>query len=226
MPYGVDCWSRGPLHILIGHFDLVLIRSRGLFSAILVCLVLRLLFGGAFWCRANSVRRLADVVVRMAPLPRRRLWGVTLGLRALFVVLLATNLLGLLPYAFSLSSQPVFAFTVGLGAWLAIVTSGVSYQRSHFFRHLVPHGAPNALAPGLILVEAFRALMRPVTLVFRLVANITAGHLIVVVVAKMALVVSHWYMAIIPFFGLVLVYVLEVAVAFIQRYVFVLLLGL
>lgn len=71
----------------------------------------------------------------------------------------------------------------------------------------------------MVLIEVVRGTMRPLTLSVRLAANITAGHLIMVLV-RTPLALSSWGMSIAILIGLVLVAVLELAVAIIQAYVF------
>lgn len=94
--------------------------------------------------------------------------------------------------------------------------------------HLLPEGTPIALIPVLIIIETLSLIIRPISLGVRLTANLTAGHLLIQLIATGAVVL----MPLLPAVGLLttvvllLLTVLETAVAVIQAYVFVLLLSL
>jgi F-type H+-transporting ATPase subunit a len=85
--------------------------------------------------------------------------------------------------------------------------------------HLVPVGTPYILIPFIVLIELVRNVIRPLTLSVRLAANLVAGHLLITLISTPAPAA-----AIIPLVllirGLVVLIVLERAVAFIQAYVF------
>ena len=85
---------------------------------------------------------------------------------------------------------------------------------------LVPKGAPAFLTPLLLLSEVVRVLVRPVTLTIRLVTNLVAGHLILGLLAVQVLAHPISLPVLILFIGL------EVAVALIQAFVFVLLVSI
>jgi F-type H+-transporting ATPase subunit a len=91
---------------------------------------------------------------------------------------------------------------------------------------LAPSGAPGALMPFLILIETISILIRPITLTVRLVANISAGHIILALLANVlssSLGIFSWSacVAIIIFY-----YLFEIFVSFIQAYIFTLLIRL
>jgi len=86
-----------------------------------------------------------------------------------------------------------------------------------FLSHLVPSGTPAALIPLIVLIELVRNFIRPITLSVRLAANIVAGHLLIRLVNRGGLSLGSLTFIIIG--GLILFF-LEVAVSFIQGYVF------
>ena len=86
-----------------------------------------------------------------------------------------------------------------------------------FLSHLVPSGTPGALIPLIVLIELVRNFIRPITLSVRLAANIVAGHLLIRLVNSGGLNISILLFIII---GGITLFFLEVAVAFIQGYVF------
>ena len=101
-------------------------------------------------------------------------------------------------------------------------------QPTHALGHLLPEGTPTLLIPVLIIIETISLFIRPLALGVRLTANLTAGHLLIQLIAIgiSALVSVIPATALIIIVLLLLITLLEVAVAIIQAYVFVLLLSL
>lgn len=94
--------------------------------------------------------------------------------------------------------------------------------------HLLPEGTPTLLIPVLIIIETISLFIRPLALGVRLTANLTAGHLLIGLISTAAVVLLPIMptVAILTTTILFLLTLLEVAVAMIQAYVFVLLLSL
>merc|ERR1712204_163840 len=86
-----------------------------------------------------------------------------------------------------------------------------------FLVHLVPSGTPNVLIPLIVMGELVRNFIRPITLSVRLAANIVAGHLLIRLINGGSLSLSR---AIFIILGGLILFFLEIAVAFIQGYVF------
>lgn len=85
--------------------------------------------------------------------------------------------------------------------------------------HLIPQGTPSALIPFIVLIETISNLIRPGTLAVRLTANIIAGHLLIVLLSS-ATPLTPFFLSPILFNAQVALSLLETAVAFIQAYVF------
>jgi ATP synthase subunit 6 len=81
---------------------------------------------------------------------------------------------------FTASSHLVFSFSFALVSWLTYYLIYILIEFKAFLAHLVPLGTPYLLIPLIVLIELIRGLIRPVTLRVRLVANIVAGHLLIV----------------------------------------------
>nr|YP_009107893.1 ATP synthase F0 subunit 6 [Leucosticte arctoa]AIU45181.1 ATP synthase F0 subunit 6 [Leucosticte arctoa] len=163
----------------------------------------------------------------MMPLDKKgHKWALILT--SLMIFLLLINLLGLLPYTFTPTTQLSMNLALAFPLWLATLLTGLRNQPSASLGHLLPEGTPTPLIPALILIETTSLLIRPLALGVRLTANLTAGHLLIQLIstATMALSSTMPAVSLLTFLVLLLLTVLEVAVAMIQAYVFVLLLSL
>nr|QUJ18214.1 ATP synthase protein 6 [Amphistichus rhodoterus] len=153
-------------------------------------------------------------------------WAALLASLMLFLITL--NMLGLLPYTFTPTTQLSLNMAFAVPLWLATVIIGMRNQPTHALGHLLPEGTPTLLIPVLIIIETISLFIRPLALGVRLTANLTAGHLLIQLIATAALVLAPLMptVAILTATVLFLLTLLEVAVAMIQAYVFVLLLSL
>nr|YP_009543453.1 ATP synthase F0 subunit 6 [Indicator xanthonotus]AYU71273.1 ATP synthase F0 subunit 6 [Indicator xanthonotus] len=147
---------------------------------------------------------------------------------SLMIFLLSINLLGLLPYTFTPTTQLSMNMALAIPLWLATILIGLRNQPSASLGHLLPEGTPTLLIPALILIETTSLLIRPLALGIRLTANLTAGHLLIQLIstATTALLSIMPAISIVTTTILLMLTILEVAVAMIQAYVFVLLLSL
>nr|YP_004733503.1 ATP synthase F0 subunit 6 [Hydrolycus scomberoides]BAK42100.1 ATPase subunit 6 [Hydrolycus scomberoides] len=149
-------------------------------------------------------------------------------LTSLMVFLLSLNILGLLPYTFTPTTQLSLNMALAVPFWLATVIIGMRNQPTVALGHLLPEGTPTPLIPVLIIIETISLFIRPLALGVRLTANLTAGHLLIQLIATAAFVLLSTMpaVAILTYTVLFLLTLLEIAVAMIQAYVFVLLLSL
>lgn len=147
---------------------------------------------------------------------------------SLLVFLITINMLGLLPYTFTPTTQLSLNIAFAVPLWLATVIIGMRNQPTAALGHLLPEGTPGPLIPVLIVIETISLFIRPLALGVRLTANLTAGHLLIQLIATGAFVLLPIMptVAILTATVLFLLTLLEVAVAMIQAYVFVLLLSL
>nr|YP_009704860.1 ATP synthase F0 subunit 6 [Aquila nipalensis]QFQ33657.1 ATP synthase F0 subunit 6 [Aquila nipalensis] len=147
---------------------------------------------------------------------------------SLMTLLLTINLLGLLPYTFTPTTQLSMNMALAFPLWLATLLTGLRNQPTTSLGHLLPEGTPTPLIPALILIETISLLIRPLALGVRLTANLTAGHLLIQLIST----ATATLLPILPTVSalaaliLLLLTILEIAVAMIQAYVFVLLLSL
>nr|YP_002726655.1 ATP synthase F0 subunit 6 [Lissemys punctata]ABK41355.1 ATP synthase F0 subunit 6 [Lissemys punctata] len=153
-------------------------------------------------------------------------WSVMLV--SLMIFLLTINLLGLLPYTFTPTTQLSMNMALAVPLWLSTVLTGLRNQPTKSLGHLLPEGTPTLLIPTLIIIETISLLIRPLALGVRLTANLTAGHLLIQLIstATITMMSLSTALSILTMTILLLLTTLELAVAMIQAYVFVLLLSL
>lgn len=151
--------------------------------------------------------------------------GNTLIFISLFSLILFNNVLGLFPYIFTRTRHIVITLSLSLPIWIAFIIYGWFNHNKHIFRHLIPQGTPGVLIPFIVYIELIRNVIRPGTLAVRLTANIIAGHLLLTLLGNtgpsLSLVIIN-----ILIITQILLLTLETAVAFIQSYVFAILITL
>jgi len=145
-----------------------------------------------------------------------------------FTFLLITNLIGMIPYSFTVTSHFVVTFGLSLSLFIGITIVGFQVHGLHFFSFLLPKGAPLILAPLLVVLELVSYCFRAVSLGVRLFANMMAGHTLVKILSGFA-----WTMlsvggvlaaaSVIPFAIVFALTGLEIGVACLQAYVFAIL---
>nr|QNE86062.1 ATP synthase F0 subunit 6 [Sirembo imberbis]BBB04525.1 ATPase subunits 6 [Neobythites stigmosus] len=153
-------------------------------------------------------------------------WAILL--LSLLLLLITLNMLGTLPYTFTPTTQLSMSLGLAIPLWLATVILGLRHHPVRSIAHLVPESTPAPLIPALIIIETISLFVRPIALGVRLAANLTAGHMILQMIASTALTLLC---ALSPLGALatIILYLLtglELMVAAIQAYVFVLLLSL
>nr|YP_010925006.1 ATP synthase F0 subunit 6 [Trimma macrophthalmum]WKD79685.1 ATP synthase F0 subunit 6 [Trimma macrophthalmum] len=153
-------------------------------------------------------------------------WALMLS--GLMIYLITLNMLGLLPYTFTPTTQLSMNMSLAIPLWLATVITGFRNQPTKTLAHFLPEGTPAPLIPVLIIIETISLFIRPMALGVRLTANLTAGHLLMQLIATATFVLLPLMpmVALLTSIVLLLLTILEVAVAMIQAYVFVLLICL
>nr|ALF06684.1 ATP synthase F0 subunit 6 [Fukomys damarensis] len=155
-----------------------------------------------------------------------RSWSLMLVSLILFIA--STNLLGLLPHTFTPTTQLSMNLGMAIPLWAGSVIMGFRHKTKKSLAHLLPQGTPIPLIPMLVIIETISLLIQPMALAVRLTANITAGHLLIHLIssATMILMSISTPTSIIALTTLVMLTMLEFAVALIQAYVFTLLVSL
>ncbi|MFM8552629.1 MAG: F0F1 ATP synthase subunit A [Nitrospiraceae bacterium] len=137
----------------------------------------------------------------------------------LFVFILFSNLLGLIPGSYTVTSQIIVTAVFAVSVYALSVGLGFALHGVKFLGIRVPPGTPGWLLPLMIPIELVSQLARPVSLAVRLFANMTAGHTILGVLFGLAIgggLLIGW----LPFAFTIAMNALEVGIAFIQAYIF------
>ena len=145
--------------------------------------------------------------------------GLTHIFISIFLFISVNNFLGLFPYTFTSSRHLTFTVALALPLWVGYIIYSTVLNLDRFLAHLVPLGTPYPLIPFIVVIELVRRVIRPLTLSVRLAANIVAGHLLIVLVRRpITRIRIHFIILVLS--ALLLLLILELAVSFIQAYVF------
>nr|WRK21392.1 ATP synthase F0 subunit 6 [Acinopterus sp.] len=144
--------------------------------------------------------------------------GTTIIMISLFNMILINNMMGLFPYVYTSSAQISVSLTLALSLWTAMMLFGWIKKTNDMLCHLVPVGTPGPLMPFMVMIESVSNMIRPGSLAVRLSANMIAGHILMSLLGnslteKSTLIFIFMWL----FMGLM---IFELAVAFIQAYVF------
>lgn len=179
----------------------------------------------SYWLVKRKIRQIFILI--LGYLNKEFLLAITLiktpGLAHLFISIFLfialNNFLGLFPYIFTSSRHLTLTISLALPLWAGYIIFSTIKNINGFLSHLVPLGTPYPLMPFIVVIELIRRVIRPLTLSVRLAANIVAGHLLIILIRGPIAQVS-WLVIIFIIGGLLLLLILELAVSFIQGYVF------
>ena len=144
----------------------------------------------------------------------------------LFMFLLYCNVLGMVPYSFTITSHIIVTFFLSLSIFIGVTILGLYKHKLHFFTYFLPAGAPKAMLPMLVVIEVISYIARAFSLGIRLFANMMSGHTLVKILAgfsyqmfksKSAIFIGLGF---IPLLIVVIVTGLEIGIAMLQAYVF------
>jgi ATP synthase subunit 6 len=147
---------------------------------------------------------------------------------SIFVIVLSSNVIGLFPFAFTPTSHLAFTFFLALSCNIALIFIGFYEHGFRFLKLFVPKGGPAWLIPLIVVIEVLSYLLRTFSLSIRLFANMMAGHTLLHILSSFCVAFLS-ASPILAFFPMVLVLAvigLELGIAFLQAYVFVVLLSI
>ena len=147
---------------------------------------------------------------------------------SLFFFLVFCNVLGLVPYSFTVTSHFIVTFILSFIVWVGKLYIGIKHHGIKLLGLLLPGGVPVPIIPFFVFVEFLSFLIPLVALGVRLFANIIAGHILLKVIVGFcwSILIAGgflFFIHFIPIIVLFLLFFLETAVAFIQAYVFTML---
>nr|QQQ88793.1 ATP synthase F0 subunit 6 [Hyalella armata] len=138
---------------------------------------------------------------------------------SMLLFVMFNNSMGLLPYVFTSSAHLSFSLSLGLTMWVSLMMYGWLNNYNNLLVHLIPQGTPFALMPFMVIIETISNIIRPGTLAVRLSANMIAGHLLLSLLSE-AFSISPLLLTPLLLSAELALMSLELAVAFIQSYVF------
>jgi len=147
---------------------------------------------------------------------------------SLFFFVLIANFVGNVPYSFTITSSVILSIGLSVTIFIGVTILGLTKHKLHFFAYFIPSGTPIALVPLLVLIELVSYFARAGSLGIRLFANMMAGHTLLKILSTFlyqlfgsGIIVA--VITLIPFSIFVALIGVEVAVSFIQAYVFTIL---
>ena len=141
---------------------------------------------------------------------------------SLFIFILFCNMIGMLPYSFTVTSHIIVTLTFALFIFIGVTILGFVIHGFKYLKIFVPSGVPLILLPIISIIEIISYLSRPVSLSVRLFANMMAGHTMLKVFGGFVVslgLIGGW----LPLSFSVALTGLEILVAFLQAYVFAIL---
>jgi F-type H+-transporting ATPase subunit a len=148
---------------------------------------------------------------------------------SLFMFICVSNLVGIIPYAFTVSSHIIVTAALALLVFFTVLIYGLYKNGLKFFKIFVPSGIPIFILPLVVFIEIFSFLLRPISHSVRLFANMLAGHIALKVFAGFVAMLGvslgalGWVGGVMPLALTVALTALELLVAFLQAYVFAIL---
>jgi len=222
-----EVYSIGP-EIILGPVNISFTNSS-LFMAISSATIMMLLFLGTK--KKSIIPSKIQLVAEMSYLFVARMISDTAGANAkpffpfiftLFMFVLFCNMIGMLPYSFTVTSHIIVTFVLAAAVFVGVTVIGFIKHGIKYLELFVPKGVPIALLPLIIIIEIISYLSRPVSLSVRLFANMMAGHTMLKVFGGFVIslgLLGGW----LPLSFSVALTGLEILVAFLQAYVFAIL---
>uniref|UniRef100_UPI0030FE1ECE ATP synthase subunit 6 n=1 Tax=Ixodes trianguliceps TaxID=347913 RepID=UPI0030FE1ECE len=138
---------------------------------------------------------------------------------SLFISIFLYNCLGLLPYIFTPTSHIIISMLMATPIWMSLMLKGWITSFNKMMTHLVPMGSPIFLTAFMVLIETISNIIRPITLSVRLSANMISGHLLIHLLTSIPFNTPSFSFFVFPI--ILMLMILETAVAMIQSYVFI-----
>jgi F-type H+-transporting ATPase subunit a len=141
----------------------------------------------------------------------------------LFFYLLTLNLIGLIPYMSTATSNINFTAGMALMSFIVFNTAGIIHNGPKYIKNLAPHGIPWPVLFILYPIEIVSLFTKSFALAIRMFANLSAGHFVIFSLLGLIVLLKSYFSASLLVPGALFIWGLEVLVAFLQAYVFTLL---
>jgi ATP synthase subunit 6 len=143
----------------------------------------------------------------------------------LFIFVLFCNILGLLPFGFTITSHIIVTFTLSFSVVLGLTIIGFREQKLHFLNLFIPRDVSKIMVPLLVVIEVVSYISRAFSLAIRLFANLMSGHTLLNILSTfvLKLLKKNFLFGILPFLLVLAICFLEICLAFLQAYVFMVL---
>jgi F-type H+-transporting ATPase subunit a len=148
---------------------------------------------------------------------------------SLFIFILFSNLLGLIPYSFTPTSHIILTLSLSVAIFIGVTILGLQKHKLKFFSLFIPVGTPLVLVPFLAIIELISYLARALSLGIRLGANMISGHILLKILSSFIWklntygIIASIIIGFIPMIIFTAIVGLELAVAIIQALVFIIL---
>jgi F-type H+-transporting ATPase subunit a len=229
--FKIQDWA--PIFTIHGHQ--IALTNSAVFMLIIIVLVSALLIGGTA-PRAMVPGRLQSVAEMSYEFVANMLKSSAgnEGMKffpfvfTLFMFVLFANMIGLIPYSFTVTSQLIITACLALLVFVIVVGYGFWRNGLRFLNLFVPKGVPIYILPAIVVIEILSFISRPISHSVRLFANMLAGHITLQVFAGFIIMlagfgIAGWFGAVIPLALVIMLTALEFLVAFLQAYVFAIL---
>ena len=222
-----EVYRIGP-EIKFGEID-ISFTNASLFMALSAISILLILFAGSK--NRSLVPSKIQLIAEMSYTFIAKMISETAGSKAkpffpfifcLFMFVLFCNMVGMLPYSFTVTSHIIVTFVIAGIVFIGITVIGFVKHGIKYLELFVPKGVPIILLPLIVIIEIISYLSRPVSLSVRLFANMMAGHTMLKVFGGFVIslgLLGGW----LPLGFSVALTGLEILVAFLQAYVFAIL---
>nr|YP_009162050.1 ATP synthase F0 subunit 6 [Ramisyllis multicaudata]AKS48916.1 ATP synthase F0 subunit 6 [Ramisyllis multicaudata] len=143
----------------------------------------------SFWMTPTTLSQLHTSTMCMMgsllrPTAGVKMKGIHTMIFSMFYSIMLLNVMGMFPYIFSMTSHLFLTMSLALPLWVAMILTSFLKAPNKMLAKLLPESTPTPLNPFLTTVELISSCIRPLTLAFRLAANISAGHVILAMMSS------------------------------------------
>lgn len=137
---------------------------------------------------------------------------------SIWLILVLSNLIGMIPYSLTLTAQTIIVLCISIPSFIAINLLAIKLHKWNIFYIFLPSGVPISLIPLIVILEFIAYFVRVLSLTLRLCANMLSGHILIKIIL-------YAFISFTPIFSIILlpIILLEIMVAILQAYVYLLL---